>query len=349
MTDIQSAWHPQRFARRKNNLVVRQKVITALRAYFRDADFAEVDTPILQSSPGNEVHLQTFATTIKSPHADEAPRILHLHTSPEFAMKKLLVAGIPRLFQFAHVFRNGERSSRHHPEFTMLEWYRAHETLDAIMQDCVALTRRAARAAGCEAFAVNGMTCDPFAEWTSLSIPKAFSDYAGLDLMATIDNARDPSPNRLATAADKAGIRVAQGDRWDDIFFRILGEKIEPFLGKDVPCFLCDYPVSQAALARPKVSDPRLAERFELYICGVEVANAFGELTDAEEQVRRFRADMELKDKLYGETVPVDDDFIAALRFGMPDSAGIALGFDRLVMLCAGAEHIEDVLWLPVA
>jgi lysyl-tRNA synthetase class 2 len=144
-------------------------------------------------------------------------------------------------------------------------------------------------------------------------------------------------------------VRTSSGDSWDDLFFRIMSEKIEPHLGNGRPTFLCDYPVSMAALARPKPENPQLAERFELYICGIELANAFGELTDADEQERRLHADMALKEKIYGATWPVDEDFIAALRHGMPDSAGIALGMDRLIMLCAGAAHIEDVLWLPVS
>jgi elongation factor P--(R)-beta-lysine ligase len=343
-----SSWHPEQFARRAGNLAVRQRVMNAMRAYFAREDFAEVDTPILQVSPGMEVHLQAFKTQLKGPRPDEQ-RTLYLHTSPEFAMKKLLVAGVPRLYQFAHTFRNGERSSRHHPEFLMLEWYRAHADIQAIMKDCIALVRAVAEAANRKTFQANTMFCDPFVEWETLSVPEAFERYADIDLLKTMADPYVPDPTLLSQEAQRTGVRMAKGDTWDDLFFRIMGEKIEPFLGKDRPTFLCDYPVSQAALARPKKSDPRLAERFELYICGIELANAFGELTNADEQLRRFKADMDLKEKLYGERYPVDDDFIAALCHGMPESAGIALGTDRLIMLCAGTETIEDVLWLPVA
>jgi len=366
-------WHPDEYLRRKPHLDVRQHVLASVRGYFAAEDFAEVDTPILQISPGNEVHLQAFATELKDPRGGVSQK-RYLHTSPEFAMKKLLVAGVPRLYQLAHTFRNAERSSRHHPEFLMLEWYRANVVLRAIMDDCVSLVRAAATAVDRKIFSINSMTCDPFAEWEELSVPDAFRRYADIDLMAILPSpplaggikgglattsplSTSPPPPAsgrdalaaFASEATRVGVHVSDGDEWDDLFFRIMGERIEPYLGKTRPTFLCDYPVSQAALARPKTDNPALAERFELYICGIELANAFGELTNAEEQQRRFEADMDLKEKLYGERYPIDTDFIAALRHGMPDSAGIALGFDRLVMLCAGAERIDDVLWLPVA
>jgi lysyl-tRNA synthetase class 2 len=189
---------------------------------------------------------------------------------------------------------------------------------------------------------------DPFAPWEVLTVAEAFSRHAGIDVMATIDDPADPSPGPLAAAARAAGIAAHDGDRWEDIFFRISLERIEPRLGLGRPSFLTDYPVSMAALSRPKPEDPRLAERFELYACGVELANAFGELTDAGLQRRRFAADIALKHALYGETVPVDEDFLAALAFGLPECAGIAMGFDRLVMLCTGAAAIDDVLWAGI-
>jgi lysyl-tRNA synthetase class 2 len=342
-------WNPAVFARRKANLDTRRRVIAGLRAYFDAAGFAEVETPCLQSSPGNEVHLQVFATEWKDQHPGTPVQKLYLHTSPEFAMKKLLVAGMPKIFQFAHVFRNGERSSLHHPEFLMCEWYRADADLAAIRKDCIALVRRAAEAAGRKVFAANGMNCDPFHEWEILSVSEAFRRFADIDLLATAPDPTAPDAGLLAFETRRIGLRAQKGDSWDDLFFRIMGEKIEPFLGKDRPTFLGDYPVSMAALARPNSADPRVAERFELYICGIELANAFGELTDAKEQRRRFEADMALKEKLYGARVPIDEDFLAALGFGMPDSAGIAFGIDRLVMLCTGADKIEDILWAPVA
>jgi lysyl-tRNA synthetase class 2 len=336
------SWRPDRFARRRPFLDIRQRVLRATRAWFEARDFAEVETPALQTSPGNEVHLHAFATLFENPHSGEKQNY-YLHTSPEFAMKKLLVAGMPRIFQIAHVFRNGERSARHHPEFSMLEWYRAGTTLADIMRDCVDLVRAVADASGIKSFNAQDMACDPFTDWEILGVPDAFRKYADIDLMPTIGDAEALRRQML-----RANLRATADDSWDDLFFRVMGEKIEPFLGNLRPTFLCDYPVSMAALARPKRDDVRLADRFELYICGYEIANAFDELTDAAEQARRFAADMDEKEKIYGVRYPVDADFIAALHHGMPASAGIALGFDRLAMLCAGTENIEDVLWIGV-
>jgi len=342
-------WHPQKFAQRRPYLEVRQKVIGSLRSYFLSQEFAEVETPALQISPGNETHLHAFKTEWHDRAGGTPSQTYYLHTSPEFSMKKLLVAGVPKLYQLSHAYRNGERSSRHHPEFMMLEWYRAHVDTRDIMRDCVQLVRAASQAVGRKLFMANGMTCDPFLEWECLTVGEAFQRYASVDLSITIHNPENPDFNLLAAQAPLAGVRVTTGDTWEDLFFRIMGEKIEPHLGKDRPVFLCDYPVSMAALARPKPEDTRLAERFELYICGYELANAFCELTDVVEQERRFQMDMDKKQELYGERYPIDPDFIEALKFGLPPSSGIALGVDRLVMLCAGTENIDDVLWLSVA
>ncbi len=342
------SWRPDVFARRAPHLAARGRVLTAVRGFFADRDFAEVDTPALQVSPGMEPHLLAFSTELQGPNPDDRRR-LYLHTSPEFAMKKLLVAGVPRLWQMAHVYRNGERSGTHAPEFSMLEWYRAGEGYYRLIDDCRDLVRAAARAAGRARFAFRGLECDPFADWRILTVPDAFQEYAGLDLMATYDGSHDPDPAALAAEAARIGIVPHAGDRWEDIVFRILFERIEPHLGAGVPCVLTDYPLCMAALSRPKPDNPRLAERFELYACGLELANAFGELTDAAVQRARFAADMDMKERLYGDRFPVDEDFLAALEHGLPDCSGIALGFDRLAMLCAGVEDIADVLWLPVA
>ena len=336
-----SWWHPEEVARRRPFLDVRVRVVAAVRAFFAARDFVEVETPALQVSPGLEPHLTAFSTELLEP--GEGRRERHLHTSPEFAMKKLLVGGVPRLFQLARVFRNGERGRTHHPEFTMLEWYRAGATYRDLMDDCEALLREAA-----PRYRWQGHEADPSAPWLRLSVAEAFERWAGIDLLATAPDPEHPSLSRLADAARPLGIAPHEGDAWEDLFFRIFLERIEPGLGVGAPAILYDYPISMAALARPKTEDPRLAERFELYVCGLELANAFGELTDAAEQRRRFARDRAAKEARYGFSYPVDEEFLAALEFGMPESAGIALGIDRLVMLAAGAEHIEDVLWAPV-
>ncbi|ALK10742.1 EF-P lysine aminoacylase EpmA [Blastochloris viridis] len=338
-------WDPRRYADRRPILLARSRIVSALRAWFKDEDFVEVETPALQVSPGNELHLHAFSTEIIATDGRRAD--LHLHTSPEFACKKLLAAGEPRLFTLARVFRNRERTALHHPEFTMLEWYRANVPYTVLMDDCAALLAAAARAAGVVRFSWRGATADPFAPPERLTVAAAFARHAGIDLIATLDGT---SGNRdaLAAAAAARGVAVAADDSWSDVFTRVMAERIERRLGFERATILTDYPIPEAALARPKPEDGRLAERFELYVCGVELANAFGELTDPAEQRRRFTADMAAKQRLYGTAVPIDEDFLAALAL-MPEAAGIALGLDRLVMLATGAPHIEHVLWAPVA
>jgi lysyl-tRNA synthetase class 2 len=340
-------WRPDRFARRRPNLALRQAVTRAVRAWFEAAGFAEVETPALQVSPGLEVHLKAFETTLEAP--DGRARRLFLHTSPEFAMKKLLAAGEPRLFQLARVYRNGERSATHHPEFTMLEWYRAGAGVEALWLDCGGLLAAACAASGGAPLRFGGHEAAAAAPFERLTVAEAFARHAGIDLLATMPDPARPDAAALAAAARAAGITARPADGWEDVFFRIFLARIEPRLGLGAPTILYDYPASMAALARLKPGDPRFAERFELYVCGLELANGFGELTDAAEQRRRFEADLARKEALYGIRYPIDEDFLAALAHGLPQSSGIALGFDRLVMLCCGAERIEEVLWAPVA
>jgi len=338
-------WAPHVYADRRPFLMARSRITAALRAWFEAKNFVEIEAAILQASPGNEAHLHAFSTELIAP--DTTRSRLYLHTSPEFAAKKLLAAGEERLFTFARVFRNRERGALHHPEFTMLEWYRANEPYDALMQDCAALLAAAAAAAKAKAFTCRGRSADPFASSERLTVAGAFDRFAGIDLLATVNGA-DTDRDALAAAARAGGIRVADDDTWSDIFSRVLVERVEPNLGIGCATILDEYPVSEAALARPTAHDPRVAERFELYVCGVEVANAFGELTNATEQRRRFEAEMAEKERVHGERYPIDEDFLAALA-AMPPASGIALGFDRLVMLATGAPRIEQVLWTPVA
>jgi lysyl-tRNA synthetase class 2 len=343
-------WRPEEVARRLPNLRVRAALADAVRAFFRARDFVEVETPALQVSPGLEPHLIAFETEVQEPFRDGKRGRLYLHTSPEFAMKKLLAGGVPRLFQLARAYRNGERSPTHHPEFTMLEWYRANASYRDAMADCEGLLRACADAAGGgTVFRRGERTCDPRAEWQYLTVAEAFRRHAGVDLLATAPDPERPEVARLRAEAERIGVFTNPRDRWDDVFFRIFLERIEPKLGQGAPTILHDYPLSLAALARRSPVDPRTAERFEVYVCGLELANAFGELTDPGEQRRRFERDQALKQELFGTRYPIDEDFLAALAHGLPEATGVALGFDRLVMLATGAASITDVLWAPVA
>lgn len=326
-------------------LRARRRVLMALRDYLEGRDFAEVETAILQVSPGNEAHLHAFSTELRAPGGG-ARQQLFLHTSPEFACKKLLAAGERRIFEFSRVFRNRERGPLHHPEFTMLEWYRAEEPCEALMDDCAAFLAIAAAAAGTDRFSFRGREADPLASPERLTVAEAFALHAGIDLLATLGD-HTPDRDGLAAQARAAGVVLAADDSWSDIFSRILLERVEPRIGNGRATFLTEYPRPEAALARPKASDPRVAERFELFICGVELANGFGELTDPVEQRMRLEAEMAKKERLYGERYPIDDDFLAALA-RMPLASGCALGFDRLVMLAARAARVEQVIWTPL-
>ena len=337
-------WDPRVHADRRPALLARGRIIAVLRAWFATQDFVEVDTGALQVSPGNETHLHAFATTLVAP--DGASSQLYLRTSPEFAGKKLLAAGERRIVEFAKVFRNRERGALHHPEFTLLEWYRAGEPYGALMQDCAAVLARAAEAAGTRQLTFRGRAADPFAEPERLTVAEAFSRFAGIDLLATLSES-EPDREALARAARAAGIRIGDDDCWGDIFSRVLVERVEGNLGIGRATILDQYPAVLAALARP-APDRRVAERFELYACGVELANGFGELTDPAEQRHRLEREMAEKERIYGERYPIDEDFLAALA-AMPQACGIALGLDRLVMLATGAARIDQVLWNPLA
>ncbi len=339
-------WTPDVHADRRGFLLARNRIQGALRGYFAERDFIEVDPPALQVSPGNEAHLHAFTTEVMGSDGTVMP--LYLHTSPEFACKKLLAAGEPRISCFAHVYRNRERGPLHHPEFTMLEWYRADETYESLMDDCAAILALTAETAGTRQLTFRGRETDPFLPPERLTVADAFKRFAGMDLLGSVGADGHTDFAHLAAEARRAGIRVAEGDVWADLFSRVLVDKIEPNLGVGRATILDEYPVAEAALARPTSRDSRVAERFELYACGVELANAFGELRDASEQRRRFELEMTEKLRIYGERYPVDEDFLSALAL-MPDASGIALGFDRLVMLATGAARIEQVLWAPVA
>ncbi len=324
--------------------MARAAITKAVRAWFEEQGFAEVETAILQVSPGNETHLHAPRTELT--RADGSRAMRYLRTSPEFAAKKLLAAGEAKIFEFARVFRDRERGDLHLPEFTMLEWYRANASYDAVMADSVVIIAHAAQATGIGQFSFRGRTADPFAEPELMTVAAAFGRFAGIDLLATIANGEGDRAGLAAAARDR--VRITDDDTWSDIFSKILVEYVEPNLGQGRLTVLFEYPAPEAALARAKASDPRVAERFEIYACGVELANGFGELTDAREQRHRFVQAMDEKARRYGERYPLDEDFLAAVG-AMPEASGVALGFDRLVMLASGALRIDQVVWTPPA
>jgi lysyl-tRNA synthetase class 2 len=336
-------WTPEAHADRQPFLRARGRIKAAIRALFEAQGFTEVEPGCLQASPGNEAHLHAFKTELVGPDIER--RTLYLHTSPELACKKLLAAGERKIFAFAPVFRNRERGALHAPEFTMLEWYRAEEPYAAVMDDCAALLKLAAETVDNRFVSWRGVTSNPRATPERLTVAEAFSRYAGVDLLASIGtdgNDRD----LFAAMAERAGVSARADDTWADIFAKLLTALIEPKLGNGRPTLLTEYPASEAALARASQTDPRVAERFELYCCGVELANGFGELTDPELQRRRLEAEMDKKDARYGERYPLDEDFLTALN-NMPAASGCAMGFDRLVMLATGATRIDQVIWTP--
>ena len=338
-------WKRHLHADRVPFLRVRDRIKRALRDWFHAQGFIEVECAALQVSPGNEAHLHAFETKFHSPGGD--PQTFYLHTSPEFACKKLLAAGESKLFTFAPAYRNREAGRLHHPEFTMLEWYRSDADYSAMMSDCAAILATVTAAVPTTTFRFGDLTNPADSVPEEISVPDAFSQFASIDLLSTT-TAVETDREALASAARTRGYRVADDDTWSDIYSRILVEAVEPNLGQTRATILKNYPVSEAALAARSTSDPRIAERFELYVCGVELANAFTELTDPAEQRRRFEAEMDEKQRVYGERYPIDEDFLAALA-EMPPAAGCALGFDRLVMLATNAQRIDQVIWTPLA
>lgn len=338
-------WSRQTHADRRPLLTQRGAIKRALRGWFEGQGFTEVECGALVVSPGNETHLHAFETKAIGSGLDSRP--LYLHTSPEFAAKKLLAAGEDKIFEFARVFRNRERGRLHAPEFTMLEWYRARQDYAAVIADSLALLALAADVAGADRLRHRDAMCDPRSEADRLTVAEAFTHLAGIDLLATLSDAGAGDADALRSRARHGGIEVGDDDDWSDLFAKILTLRVEPRLGLERPCILYEYPVCEAALARVSPRDPRVAERFELYACGVELANGFGELTDAKQQRARFESEMAKKERVYGLRYPLDEDLLAALE-QMPPASGVALGFDRLVMLVTGAPNIDSVLWTPL-
>ncbi len=327
-------WHSRSLEARLPFLRRRATLTADARRFFDARGYTEVETPYAVPAPGEEVHLRPFATARE--HPDGTTEKLWLHTSPEFAMKRLLVGGMGPIFQLARVWRNGEGSARHAPEFTMLEWYRPGADMDGLIAETIDLLRATLPETVCS----KGVTTS-LSKFERLTVAEAFDRYVGADVLA--------AENDAGALAAQAGTRLRDGEDWEDLFFRLLLDRIEPHLGRARPTFLTHWPAAQAALARRDPTDPRVAERFELFVCGIELANAFVELTDPIEQRERFAADRARRHALYGPDWEMDEDFLAALTEGMPPSAGIAMGFDRLAMIASGADRIGQVLWLPPA
>jgi lysyl-tRNA synthetase class 2 len=318
-------WDKARHADRRPFLTARVAILRAVRAWFEAEGFVEVEPAALVASPGAEVHLHAFESGGR-----------YLHTSPEFAMKKLLAAGEENIFSLAKVWRRGEEGPLHASEFTMLEWYRAGASYQHVMQDCVAIARVAA-AETQNFLRWKERSCDAHAEAEYLTVKDAFARYLPFSLAQSERRLNAPHP--LTPSAQGRG-----GNARDEFSKAIV--QIEPHLGIERLTILYEYPIAEAALAQRTQHDASVAERFEMYACGVELANGFGELTDPAEQRARLEADMAEKERRYGKRWPIDEDFLAALAH-MPPASGVALGFDRLVMLASGARSIQDVLWTP--
>lgn len=327
--------------KRKNNLPRRWKIVQGIRRYFLGQGFAEVETPFLVPSPGMEPHLSALELYCTLPNGKKEKK--YLHTSPEYGMKKLLGRGGEKIFQICRVFRDGEVSATHQIEFTMLEWYRAYADYQKVMEDCEGLLSFLAEEVwGTQGSSYQGKVINLSPPFERLTVARAMRLYGGVDIEENRDGA-----SLLAEARSK-GYRFDRAGTYsfEDVFFKVFLEGVEPRLGYPKPTLLYDYPAGMAALARLKPDNPLWAERFELYIAGLELANAFSELTHPAEQRRRFEEEQKLRARLGKPVYPIDEDLLQALS-RMPPSAGIALGVDRLVMLFCDAKTIQEVLPFP--
>lgn len=326
---------------------IREKVIDAIRLHLKSQKFLEVETPKLLPQPSTEPFLEVFQTQLKFAEGDAHHAFLP--SSPEFALKKLLVAGVGSCFEICKSFRNGEgRSSRHNPEFTILEFYRTPADYTNIMRDVEELFASIHRSV----FPNNTNPTFPLpyqnklyklnAPWERISVAEAFQKYAGIDEDTMLDHAK------LLAAGKQKGYVVTDQTTWEEMYNQIMFNEIEPHLETQTPTFLYDYPASQAALSQKKQSDPRFAERFEVFLAGFELGNAFTELTDWKEQEQRCLADLEERKKLGKTPFGLDQDFIDALKLGMPPTGGIAMGVDRIVALFADVPAIQDTLFFPI-
>ncbi len=320
----------------------RGAILAAVRAFFAKRGFLECDTPALVAAPGMEPYLAPFETTLVDERGKKTPA--YLVTSPEYGLKKLLTAGFERVYDLARVYRNGEEWGKtHNPEFLMLEWYRAFASYEEIMDDVEELVRFVAKeTVGDVRIPFRGVTID-LSSWERISVAEAFRQYAGMDPEVLRDR------DALFAAVRAKGHRPEEKERYEDLFFRIFLNEIEPCLGRRKPTIVYDYPAPLAALAKLKEDDPAFAERFEVYIGGLELSNGYTELNDPVEQRSRLVAERALRKKLKKSQPPIDEDFMSALEVGMPPAGGTALGIDRLVMLMTDASDIDQVRFLPAS
>ncbi len=316
----------------------RAKIIRAIRDFFWQKGFLETETPEVAALPGQEPYLEIFDTEVRDDRGKKFSA--SLITSPEYAMKKLLAAGYENIFQITKAFRNNESfGGTHNPEFTILEWYRQNASYVDIMKDAEDLAIFVLNALGLpEKIDYRGEKIDFHAPWERITVAEAMKKYAGVENL---------SCKALFAAAKERGYGAQEGEAYDSVFFKIFLNEVENKFDPSRPVILYDYPAELAALGKKKDKNPSLAERFEVYIGGLEIANAFGELLDAEEQKKRFLEEQKIRSAEGKKVYPIDEDFIEALRAGIAPSGGIALGVDRLVMLLTNQKNIEDVIFFP--
>lgn len=314
----------------------------SIRRYFDSRGFIEVETPYLVASPGMEPHLEAFKTVF-NPAGDQPDFDLYLPTSPEFHMKRLLAEGLENIYQIARAFRNGETGKLHNPEFTILEWYRAYSGYEQIMNDIeLLLSETGIDCNGTSSLKYGNRSIELAGPWERLTVQEAWLRCTGIDILETTTTSGLYEAGRSIRV-----LNLNRNDPWDVLYFKIFLDRIEPRLGLDRPVILYEYPASMSALARLKPDDPRVALRFEAYIAGIELANAFDELRDPEEQRRRFE-DARRERMIAGrEPFPLDEAFLNALQKGLPPCAGIALGIDRLIMVLADASSVREVIAFP--
>ncbi len=331
-----------RAGRLRKNLETRARTLSAIRRFFEGRGFLEVETPLLVTAAGQEPHLTPFETEYRDPRRRLRR---YLTTSPEYAMKRLLAAGFERVYQVCKSFRNGdgERGPQHNPEFTILEWYRAFASYEDIAQDTEQMVSAVAQEVlGATRLSYRNQPVDLTPPWERVTVQDALLRHARIDLAAHPD-----APSLCRSARESGFSAVAPDDTWDVAFFKVFLDGVEPHLGRGRPTLLMDYPASMSALARRRADAPGLAERFEVYIAGVELANAFSELNDPREQRARFLAEQAERRAHGGTPPPLDDRFLSAMEAGIPPAGGIALGVDRLVTLLTGADDIRDVMAFP--